>query len=96
MTFGYTMRYLSAKDTSSIMLYAQQSLFIVLPPSLYAATMYMIFGRLVLFVNNPSASLIRPTRITKIFVVGDVISFLMQAGGGGMMVQTSMASLGKK
>ncbi|KAF4629381.1 hypothetical protein G7Y89_g8765 [Cudoniella acicularis] len=96
MTLGYTERYLSAKSPDKVALYAAQSLFIILPPSLYAATMYMIYGRIVLFVNNPSASLIRPTRVTKIFVCGDVVAFLLQAGGGGMMTSAGNASLGQK
>jgi hypothetical protein len=95
MSFGYITRYASARSSSSIMLYAIQSLLIILPPSLYAATMYMIFGRLVLFVNHPSASLIRPTRVTKIFVTGDTLSFFLQAGGGGMMTSAGMANLGQ-
>lgn len=56
----------------------------------------MIYGRIVIFVNSPDASVIRPDRVTKIFVCGDVVSFFMQAGGGGMMAQASMASLGQK
>ncbi|KAH8598859.1 RTA1 like protein-domain-containing protein [Bisporella sp. PMI_857] len=96
MTIGYISRYFSAKSPSSLMLYIAQSMFIILPPSLYAATTYMIYGRIALFVNAPSASIIQPTRVTKIFVIGDVIAFLMQASGGGMMVQASMASLGQK
>jgi hypothetical protein len=79
-----------------MMPYIAQSLFIILPPSLYAATIYMIYGRIVVFVNAPEASIIRPTRVTKIFVIGDVISFMMQCGGGGMMAQASMANLGQK
>ncbi|KAI5252577.1 RTA1 like protein [Aureobasidium subglaciale] len=96
MTLGYVMRFLSARSPDSVMLYAMQSLFIILPPSLYAATIYMIYGRLVIFVNAPQASLIRPTLVTKVFVIGDVCSFLTQAGAGGMMVQASMAATGKK
>ncbi|TGO58329.1 hypothetical protein BCON_0056g00210 [Botryotinia convoluta] len=96
MTAGYVFRYLSAKDTSSIMLYSGQSLLIILPPSLYAATIYMVYGRIVLFVNAPSASIISPKNVTKIFVGGDVISFLMQARGGGMMATADMSSLGEK
>ncbi|PQE06076.1 RTA1 domain protein [Rutstroemia sp. NJR-2017a BBW] len=96
MTAGYAFRYLSAKDPTSIMKYIGQSLLIILPPSLYAATIYMIYGRIVLFVNSPSASVIRPQIVTKIFVTGDVVAFFMQAGGGGMMAQASMANLGQK
>jgi len=73
-----------------------QSLFITLPPSLYAATIYIIYSRIALFVNAPGASLVRPTRITKIFVIGDVIAFFMQVGGDGIMAQTNMANLEQK
>lgn len=96
MTAGYIFRYLSAKDTTSIMFYSAQSLFIILPPSLYAATIYMIYGRIVLFVNAPSASIINPKYVTKIFVGGDFVSFVMQAGGGAMMSNASTLSLGQK
>jgi hypothetical protein len=96
MTAGYTSRYLSARDPNTLSLYISQSLFIILPPSLYAATIYMIYGRLVLFVNAADASIIAPTKVTKIFVTGDVLAFLLQAGGGGMMAQVDMAATGQK
>ncbi|KAH7399752.1 RTA1 like protein-domain-containing protein [Cadophora sp. MPI-SDFR-AT-0126] len=96
MTLGYVARYFSTKDPSSLMPYIAQSLFIILPPSLYAATLYMIFGRIVILVDSPKASIIRPTRVTKIFVTGDVAAFLLQSGGGGMMAQESMADMGQK
>jgi hypothetical protein len=95
MTIGYIARYFSAKSPSELVPYIVQSLFIILPPSLYAATIYMIYGRIAIFVNAPNASLIRPTWVTKIFVVGDVIAFFMQAGGGGMMAQASMTDMGQ-
>jgi hypothetical protein len=96
MTVGYVFRFLSAGSPSDIGPYIGQSLCIILPPSLYAATIYMIYGRLVLFVDASEASIIRPTRVTKIFVCGDVVAFFMQAGGGGMMAQASMANTGQK
>ncbi|OOQ81746.1 putative RTA1 domain protein [Penicillium brasilianum] len=96
MTIGYIARYFSAQSPLELGPYIMQSLFIILPPSLYAATIYMIYGRIVILVNAPRASMIRPTRVTKIFVCGDVVSFFMQAGGGGMMAQASMSSLGQK
>ncbi|KAI4671230.1 uncharacterized protein J4E88_009263 [Alternaria novae-zelandiae] len=96
MTIGYAARYLSAQSPSELMPYIMQSLFIILPPSLYAATIYMIYGRLVVFVNAEHASVIRPTLVTKIFVCGDVVAFLMQSGGGGMMAQADMADMGQK
>ncbi|KAF2012586.1 RTA1 like protein [Aaosphaeria arxii CBS 175.79] len=96
MTAGYVFRYISANDPSSLGPYIGQSLCIILPPSLYAATIYMIYGRLVLFVDAADASVIRPTRVTKIFVIGDVFGFLLQSSGGGMMAQSGMADMGQK
>ncbi|EOA83029.1 uncharacterized protein SETTUDRAFT_67890, partial [Exserohilum turcica Et28A] len=95
MTAGYVSRFLSAKSPTDLGPYILQSLFIILPPSLYAATIYMIYGRLVLFTNAPEASIIRPTRVTKVFVTGDVLAFLMQAGGGGMMAEPGLSKLGQ-
>jgi hypothetical protein len=96
MTAGHGARYVSARSPIELGPYIAQSLFIILPPSLYAATIYMIYGRLVLFVNAAKASVIRPTRVTKIFVLGDVLAFFLQAGGGGMMAQADMADMGQK
>lgn len=96
MTAGYAFRFVSAGSPAELGPYIGQSLFIILPPSLYAATIYMIYGRLVLFVNAAEASVIRPTLVTKVFVCGDVLAFFMQAGGGGMMAQASMADMGQK
>ncbi|PSN66365.1 RTA1 like protein [Corynespora cassiicola Philippines] len=96
MALGYAARFVSAKSPADLGPYIAQSLFIILPPSLYAATIYMIYGRLVLFVNAAEASIIKPTKVTKIFVTGDVMAFLLQSGGGGMMAQASMSDMGQK
>ncbi|KAH6976659.1 RTA1 like protein-domain-containing protein [Ilyonectria destructans] len=96
MTGGYVSRFLSAKSPDNIGLYIAQSILILLPPSLYAATIYMIYGRIVHYVNAPEASVIRPTRVTKIFVAGDVLAFQVQGAGGGLMGKAENADLGKK
>lgn len=73
-----------------------QSVFILVAPALFAATVYMILGRLIVRVpSGPSCSLIRPTWLTKTFVVGDVFSFLLQASGGGMMAMEGKQDLGQ-
>lgn len=96
MTIGYVVRFVSIGSPAALGPYIVQSLCIILPPSLYAATIYMIYGRLVLFVNAVEASVIRPALVTKIFVCGDVFAFLMQAGGGGMMADVNRANTGQK
>ncbi|KAK9847348.1 hypothetical protein MYU51_019559 [Penicillium brevicompactum] len=96
MTAGYIFRIFSSKRPNEMMLYIMQSLFIILPPSLYAATVYMVYGRIILFVRFPQASVISPYKVTKIFVFGDLFAFLLQASGGGMMALDNLAKLGQK
>ncbi|KAL4906983.1 hypothetical protein BDW74DRAFT_131154 [Aspergillus multicolor] len=82
---GYLFRILSHNHTDSIPLYALQTVLILLAPALYAASIYMVLGRLIEYLNAQEHSLVRVKWMTKIFVTGDVISFLMQCGGGGLM-----------
>ncbi|KAK1634131.1 hypothetical protein BDP81DRAFT_433737 [Colletotrichum phormii] len=58
------------------------------PPS-YAASIYMIFGRLITLLDAEKHSLIRVKWITKLFLLGDIVSIAGQAIGGG-----SLASAG--
>lgn len=61
-----------------------QAILILVAPALYAASIYMILGRLIRAVRAEHHSLIRVDWVTRIFVTGDVISFSLQAGGGGV------------
>ncbi|PYH97597.1 RTA1 like protein [Aspergillus ellipticus CBS 707.79] len=97
--FGYVARYISAKQTPNwtTMPYVGQELLLLLAPSLFSASIYMILGRIVRLVHGDSRSLIRPSWLTKIFVTGDVLSFFIQSGGGGIMASgktSSSVSLG--
>ncbi|KAJ6054325.1 RTA1 like protein [Penicillium canescens] len=84
---GYIARAVSAHQDPdyTVMPYALQSLFILLAPSLFAASIYMILGRIIRLTEGDSRSIIRAKFMTKIFVLGDVLSFLIQSGGGGIM-----------
>jgi hypothetical protein len=61
-----------------------QAILILVAPALYAASIYMILGRLIRALRSEALSIIPVKWMTKIFVVGDVVSFFMQAGGGGI------------
>jgi hypothetical protein len=61
--------------------FALQALLILLAPPLYAASIYMVLGRLIRFLGAEHLSMIRVNWMTKIFVTGDVIAFLAQAAG---------------
>ncbi|RAK98147.1 RTA1 domain-containing protein [Aspergillus ibericus CBS 121593] len=93
-TFGYIARYYSAKQTPNwtVMPYVGQELLLLLAPSLFSASIYMILGRIIRLVHGDSRSLIGPSWLTKIFVTGDVLSFFIQSGGGGMMASAKSAS----
>lgn len=95
MTVGYIFRAVSSQDTTALGPYIAQNVCLLLPPSLYAATIYMIYGRIVLYAQSPELSIISPTKVTKIFVLGDIFAFLLQASGGGMMAISSMAKMGQ-
>lgn len=85
---GYGARAVNAHQAPNYgtMPYAMQSLFILLAPSLFAASIYMVLGRLIRRVDGDSRSIIPSTKLTKIFVVGDVLAFLVQSGGMSKML----------
>ncbi|QSZ29512.1 hypothetical protein DSL72_004026 [Monilinia vaccinii-corymbosi] len=87
-TIGYVGRVLASQETYGEWTtppYVMQSLLILLAPAFFAASIYMVLGRIILLTDGESYSLIRARWLTKIFVFGDVISFLMQSTGGGML-----------
>ena len=81
---GYSGRIWSHYDTLAIGGFVMQAILILVAPALYAASVYMILGRLVRRLRAESLLLLPAAWITKIFVFADVVSFTMQAGGGGV------------
>lgn len=61
--------------------YIIQSILLLLGPALFAASIYMILARLIRLIKAEKYSMIRTTRLTKVFVLGDVLSFLTQGAG---------------
>lgn len=86
---GYAARAKSADQhpNYTLMPYILQSLFLLLAPTLFAASIYMELGRILDLTEGSSRSIIGRKKLTKIFVLGDVLSFLAQSGGGGMLAQ---------
>ncbi|KAI3392272.1 hypothetical protein diail_5936, partial [Diaporthe ilicicola] len=86
---GYVGRAMSSAEAPNFTKnpYIIQSLLLLLGPTLLAASIYMILGRLVVLLEADSYSVIRPKWLTKVFVLGDVLSFFAQGGGGGMLTQ---------
>ncbi len=82
-TLGYVGRAIASKEAPDFTLsvYIMQTLLILLGPALLAASIYMILGRLIRLLGAEEYALIRTNWMTKIFVTGDVISFLAQGAG---------------
>ncbi|PON22115.1 RTM1 [Trichoderma gamsii] len=68
--------------------YITQSMFILIAPALFAASIYMILGRIIILVGGQEHSIIRPQWLTKIFVIGDVVCFFLLAGGSGILASS--------
>ncbi|KAH6956078.1 RTA1 like protein-domain-containing protein [Fusarium avenaceum] len=81
---GYGIRAGARNKTNKIMPYAVQNMFILVAPALFAASIYMILGRIIRGLNADRHSLLKPAKLTRTFVLGDVLSFMIQGGGGGM------------
>ncbi|OMP88658.1 Protein RTM1 [Diplodia seriata] len=67
--------------------YVLQSVFLLVAPALFAASIYMILGRIILLTDGESHAIIKRRWLTKFFVFGDVFSFLLQSSGGGLMAK---------
>ncbi|OAL52709.1 RTA1-domain-containing protein [Pyrenochaeta sp. DS3sAY3a] len=83
--FGYVGRALGKSKPSTLGPYIMQALLILLAPILFAASIYMFLGRIIRAAGTTSYSIVRPTWLTKIFVGGDILCFLVQAAGGGIL-----------
>ena len=78
---GYIARIFSHFDTKALGPYIVQTMLILVAPPLFAASIYMTLGRVIVALQCQQFSLVSVRYLTKIFVVGDVISFLLQCGG---------------
>ncbi|KAK3073644.1 hypothetical protein LTR53_004603 [Teratosphaeriaceae sp. CCFEE 6253] len=74
-TIGYVGRALSAGQNPgpyTLGPYIIQSLLTLVAPALFAASIYMELGRIVLLIDGEKALFLRRTWMTKIFVSGDI------------------------
>ncbi|GMM34398.1 hypothetical protein DASC09_017230 [Saccharomycopsis crataegensis] len=93
---GYFARASSHGNKQLLTPYIIQSILLLIAPSFIAATIYMIFGRMMRHLNASDYSIIKFKYQTTFFVIGDVFSFFVQSAGGGMMSQSGNQDLGPK
>ncbi|CCH60512.1 hypothetical protein TBLA_0C07210 [Henningerozyma blattae CBS 6284] len=92
---GYIARCISVKNPDRLGPYCASVVLILIAPTLIAASIYQLFGRMLYFLDCSGMTIV-PTRYhTVVFVMGDVISFWMQAAGGGMMASSSLTKIGE-
>ncbi|KAL2800588.1 RTA1 like protein-domain-containing protein [Aspergillus keveii] len=86
---GYVGRAISSSESPDWALgpYIMQSVLLLVAPALYAASIYMYLGRVIVLVRGEKFSLLRVSWMTKIFVAGDVLSFIMQSSGAGIIAK---------
>jgi hypothetical protein len=71
-----------------------QAVFLLLPPVLFAATLYMVYSRLVRAVQGERFSLISPRWTTRLFVFGDLMCLNIQSAGAGLTPHDKVARIG--
>lgn len=78
---GYGCRAASHFLGTSTTLYAIQTLLVLLAPTLYAASIYMILGRVIRYLHAERLSPVPVKWMTETFVAGDILSFILQGAG---------------
>lgn len=89
---GYSARARSNADPDVMAPFLMQAILILLAPILFAASVYMFLGRIILATGCASYSLIRPTWLTRIFVGGDIFCFFVQLIGAAMLSSATTKS----
>lgn len=88
------MRAASTYNTGNLILYVMQDVFLVIPPVFFAATLYMVFSRIVRAVHGVEFSPITLRWATKIFVTGDMLCLLIQGNASGLLANSETTLIG--
>jgi hypothetical protein len=88
---GYIGRAVSNSNPLALGPFIAQALTILLAPPLFAASIYMVLGRTIVLLHAEHHSIISVKWLTKVFVGGDVLSFLTQSAGGGIQTGNTLA-----
>jgi hypothetical protein len=82
-SIGYVGRIVSSRQTPNWTLgpFLVQALLLLVAPSLVAASIYMVLGRIILLLDGEKHSMIKKKWLTKVFVLGDFLSFAVLSYG---------------
>ncbi|KZT62424.1 RTA1-domain-containing protein [Calocera cornea HHB12733] len=84
-TLGFGARASNTLDLDNVTLYKMQMACTILAPIFTAAAEYVLLGRIMDYVGA-RYSLFRPALVAWIFIISDVIAFLIQVGGAGALL----------
>lgn len=87
MTAGFILRLRYISDPYSVMSYAISNSVTILSPCLMIAHHYVMLAHLAVSLGDEVAArclLVRRSRLVKIFLAADIVTFLIQAAAGGM------------
>ncbi|KAF1838893.1 RTA1-domain-containing protein [Decorospora gaudefroyi] len=90
---GYIGRVMSHENMWALVPFIVQSCLILVAPALFAASIYIILGRIILLVDGERYSLVPQKWLTKMFVTGDIISFMLQGAGAGIQAKGNLKSM---
>lgn len=90
---GFGARVILAKQTPNweLLPCKLQTLFLLLAPTLFANSINMLLARIVRLTHGESFSVVPVGWLTKIFLGGDILSFILQASGGGILAKAQTA-----
>jgi hypothetical protein len=102
---GYIVRIVCRSNQQSVALYAVSDLFVILSPAAFLAFNYMMYSRLIVAIDpdvtleskrrtKSRFSILPPRIFGLLFVWSDVVTFLIQASGGGLQATKNNAKLG--
>ncbi|OKL56637.1 hypothetical protein UA08_08077 [Talaromyces atroroseus] len=83
---GYAGTCASHSNTASMAAYAVAGDGTLLAPALFAASIYMTLGRIMSSVKGEKYSVIPIQWLTKLFVLGDILSFVVQGSSLGLTI----------
>ncbi|EDK36430.2 hypothetical protein PGUG_00528 [Meyerozyma guilliermondii ATCC 6260] len=83
---GYGIRYLSVTHSESLLPYVSSTFLILNAPALYTTSIYMMFGEVVRILNASAYATMPLNYITIIFVVGEIISMLLEFIGACLVL----------
>jgi hypothetical protein len=91
---GFLGRILAHFSTASLGAFILQAVFLLLPPVLFAASLYMVYSRVVHAVSGERFSTISPRWTTRVFVLGDLMCLNIQSAGAGLTPHAKVARIG--